>query len=206
MSRAPLAGAEPRRGDDIVVEYQRELFDELRLDPRGFLYASEDNPFEVYRQVRAAILHYNDVFKLLGGCKVALSALSSKLMSLGLLLVAYELKRAAYNIGVAHIECQGYSLPAGAPARPPGTLHPVALRGALCAVTTRSASGANRGRRSSGPGWSPSTLWCRRRPDPATGSAARAGMSWPSSPTSAGRRSRSPGWLLVPPPTASGQS
>ena len=114
----PSPARNPRRGDDIVVEYQRALFDELRLDPRGFLYASEDNPFEVYRRVRTAALHYNDVFRLLGGCKVALSALSSKLMSLGVLLVAYELKRAEYNIGVAHIECQGYTLPAGATTRP----------------------------------------------------------------------------------------
>ncbi len=114
----PSPARNPRRGDDIVIEYQRALFDELRLDPRGLLYASEDNPFEVYRRVRAAVLHYNDVFRLLGGCKVALSALSSKLMSLGVLLVAYELKRASYNIGVAHIECQGYSLPADATTRP----------------------------------------------------------------------------------------
>jgi hypothetical protein len=50
------------------------------------------------------------VFKLLGGCKVALSTLSSKLMSLGALLVAYELKQLGNNIGVAHIQCQGYTL------------------------------------------------------------------------------------------------
>ena len=56
------------------------------------------------------MLHFSNVFKLLGGCKVALSALSSKLMSLGALLVAYELKNCEHNIGVAHIECQGYTL------------------------------------------------------------------------------------------------
>ena len=56
------------------------------------------------------MLHYGEVFKLLGGCKVALSTLSSKLMSLGALLVAYELKQANFNIGVAHIECQGYTI------------------------------------------------------------------------------------------------
>ena len=99
-----------RRADNIVVEYQRLLFDELRLDPRAFLYASEQNPFEVYRQIRTAVLQFSNVFKLLNGCKVALSALSSKLMSLGVLLVAYELKQLGHNIGVAHIECQGYTL------------------------------------------------------------------------------------------------
>jgi hypothetical protein len=106
----PSPSRNPRRGDDIIIEYQRVLFDELRLNPKDFLYASEHNPFEVYRQLRAAVLHYNDVFKLLGGCKVALSTLSSKLMSLGALLVAYELKQANFDIGVAHIECQGYTI------------------------------------------------------------------------------------------------
>jgi hypothetical protein len=106
----PSPSRNPRWADDIVMEYQQLLFDELHLDPREFLYASEQNPFEVYRQIRTAVIHYGDVFKLLQGCRVALSALSSKLMSLGALLVAYELKQVGYNVGVAHIECQGYTL------------------------------------------------------------------------------------------------
>lgn len=106
----PFPSRNPRRPDDIVIEYQRILFDELRLDPRSFLYAAEQNPFDAYRQIRKAVLHYSSVFSLLGGCKVALSALSSKTMSLGAMLAAYELKELNYNIGVAHIECQGYTL------------------------------------------------------------------------------------------------
>jgi hypothetical protein len=38
-------------------------------------------------------------------------------MSLGALLVAYELKTAGYDIGVAHIDCQGYRI-ASPEARP----------------------------------------------------------------------------------------
>jgi hypothetical protein len=112
----PFPARNPRRGDDIVIEYQQILFDVLRLDPREFLYAAEQNPFEVYRQIRAAAVHYRDVFRLLGGCKVALSSLSSKVMSLGALLVAYELKQAGHLIGVGHIECMGYTLPTTSPA------------------------------------------------------------------------------------------
>ncbi|MBV9122145.1 MAG: hypothetical protein JO112_02135 [Planctomycetes bacterium] len=111
----PSPARNPRRGDNIVVEYQRVLFDELRLNPAEFLYASEQNPFEVYRQLRGAVVRYEEVFRLLGGCRVALSAMSSKLMSLGALLVAYELKQLEYNVGVAHIECQGYTMPAVVP-------------------------------------------------------------------------------------------
>lgn len=106
----PSPSRDPRRGDNILLQYRGLLFDQLRLDHRTFLYASEHNPFEVYRQVRKTALHYYQVLQLLGGCKVALSVLSSKLMSLGALLVAYELKKADFDIGVAHIECQGYRI------------------------------------------------------------------------------------------------
>jgi hypothetical protein len=108
----PSPSRNPRRGDDIVMEYRDLLFDQLRIDPRNFIYSSEYNPFEVYRQIRKAALQYHDVLGLIGGCKVALSALCSKLMSLGVLLIGYELKTASsLQIGIAHIECQGYEMP-----------------------------------------------------------------------------------------------
>jgi hypothetical protein len=108
----PSPSRNPRRGDDIVMEYRDLLFDQLRLDPRNIIYSSEYNPFEVYRQIRKAAIQYHDVLGLIGGCKIALSALCSKLMSLGVLLVGYELKAAnSLQIGIAHIECQGYDMP-----------------------------------------------------------------------------------------------
>ncbi|GIW86329.1 MAG: hypothetical protein KatS3mg108_0653 [Isosphaeraceae bacterium] len=103
----PFPSKNPRRGDDIVQEYRDLLFDQHRLDPRSLMYAAEQNPFEVYRRVRKAVFHYRDTLDLIGGCKVALSALSSKLMSLGTLMVAYELKP-QLDIGLAHIDCRGY--------------------------------------------------------------------------------------------------
>jgi hypothetical protein len=108
----PSPSRKPRRGDDIVMEYRDLLFDQLRVDPRNFIYSSEVNPFEVYRQIRRTALHYHEVLGLIGGCKVAFSPLCSKLMSLGVLLVAYEMKTTGLlNAGIAHIECQGYEMP-----------------------------------------------------------------------------------------------
>jgi hypothetical protein len=108
----PSPSRNPRRGDDIVTEYRDLLFDQLRIDPRNVIYSSEYNPFEVYRQIRKAALQYHEVLGLIGGCKVALSALCSKLMSLGVLLVGYDLKAAdSLQVGIAHIECQGYDMP-----------------------------------------------------------------------------------------------
>jgi hypothetical protein len=108
----PSPSRNPRRGDDIVMEYRDLLFEQLRIDPRNVIYSSEYNPFEVYRQIRKAAVQYHDVLGLVGGCKIALSALCSKLMSLGVLLVGYELKAASnLQVGIAHIECQGYEMP-----------------------------------------------------------------------------------------------
>jgi hypothetical protein len=107
----PSPSLNPRRGDDIVMEYRELLFDQLRLDPRNIIYSSEYNPFEVYRQIRKTALQYHEVLRLIGGCKIALSALCSKLMSLGVLLVGYEFKTSdRLEIGIAHIECNGYEM------------------------------------------------------------------------------------------------
>jgi hypothetical protein len=107
----PSPARNPRRSDDIIMEYQSLLFDQLRIDPRNIIYGSEFNPFDVYRQVRRTALHYDNVLGLIGGCRVALSAMCSKVMSLGILLVAYELKSSDVQLGIAHIECQGYEIP-----------------------------------------------------------------------------------------------
>lgn len=107
----PSPARNPRRGDDIVIEHQSLLFDQVGIDPRNIIYASESNPFDLYRQARRAAIHYHDVLELIGGCRVALSAMCSKVMSLGILLVAYELKSTPFEVGIAHVECQGYEVP-----------------------------------------------------------------------------------------------
>lgn len=104
----PSPSLDPRRADNLVLEYQDFLFDQLQIEPRNIIFASEWNPFEVYRQIRKTILDYRVVLSPLGGCKPVLSALSTKLMSLGALLVAYELKQLGVGVAVAHVEAQGY--------------------------------------------------------------------------------------------------
>ncbi len=107
----PSPSRDPRRGDNLVMEYQTYLFDNRRgIDTRNFIYASEDNPFEVYRQLCGAVYRWHETLKPLGGCNVAFSALSSKLMSLGALLSAYDLKTQNIPIGVAHVGCDNYRI------------------------------------------------------------------------------------------------
>jgi hypothetical protein len=106
----PAPSSDPRRGDNLVLEHRSFLFDELRVDPRNFLYAAESNPFEVYRQLMKAIHHYADTLKPLGGANAILTVLSSKLISVGAILAAYELKVQKSRIAIAHIEAHGYRI------------------------------------------------------------------------------------------------
>lgn len=106
----PSPSVDPRRGDNLLIGYREYLFDQLLVEPRNIIYAAEQNPFDVYRQIHRTVQHYNEALKPLGGCKVAISALSSKLLSIGALLSAYELKNAGLSVGIANIEAQGYQL------------------------------------------------------------------------------------------------
>ena len=99
-----------RRGDDLISEYGNFLFQNLRIESTNIIYASELNPFETYKQISKTISHYQDALQPLGGCKVAISALSSKLMSMGAFLVAYEGMTNSRNIGIAYVESQGYEM------------------------------------------------------------------------------------------------
>jgi len=106
----PSPSVNPRRADDLVREYHELLFDRFRVEPPNIIYASEWNPFEVYRQVCRTIERYNSALDALGKCKVVVSVLSSKLLSVGALLAAYEAKRKGFMIGISHVETHGYRI------------------------------------------------------------------------------------------------
>jgi hypothetical protein len=110
----PSPARNPREADDLMLAYRELIFDRLRVEPRNIIYASESNPFEVYRQIVRSVRHYKKALAPLGGCRAVVSAMSSKLSSLGALLAAYELRTSTgelhVDVGVAHVEAQGYSL------------------------------------------------------------------------------------------------
>lgn len=106
----PSPSQNPRRADEILIEYRELFFDQWRIEPRNIIYAAEQNPFEAYRQIHKAIRHYNRALQPSGGCKAIISAVSSKLLSIGALLATYELKGAGLNIGIANVESQGYDM------------------------------------------------------------------------------------------------
>lgn len=86
----PSPSLDPRRGDRMLLEH-RELLRRVEADRRNMIYASERNPFDVYRQIHDAVVHYDTVLGPLGDYRFVISPMSSKLMSIGALLAAYEL-------------------------------------------------------------------------------------------------------------------
>lgn len=104
----PSPSLNPRRGDNLILEYRKLLFDSLRVEPQNIIYSCEHNPFETYRLILKAIHRYHNALQPLRGCKVVITAVSSKLLSIGALLAAYEAKKFNYMVGIAHIECNGY--------------------------------------------------------------------------------------------------
>lgn len=104
----PMPALNPRRGDDLVLQYRALLFDNWRIEPAHVLYVDERNPFEAYRQLCTAIWRYREAFELIGGCSPVISALASKLLSIGALLAACEMKDAGIPVGIAHVEAVQY--------------------------------------------------------------------------------------------------
>lgn len=112
----PFPSRDPHRGDSLIEEYRAFLFDDFRVEPSNIIYASEYNPFEAYRQLYGAIDRYRDALREMGGCKVFVSPLSSKLLSVGALLACYDHKSQAggpdpVNVGIPYLESATYGDP-----------------------------------------------------------------------------------------------
>ena len=107
----PFPTRDPRRGDRIVERHQRILFDEFQVEPGNILYASEYNPFEAYREIFMAIDRYRDALVDLVDCRVFVSPLSSKLLSISALLASYDHKRqktGKFDVGIPYVEVASY--------------------------------------------------------------------------------------------------
>lgn len=107
----PFPSQNPRRGDDLMLEHREFLMETSDMEIRNIVYVAEQNPFEVYRGIYKTIQDYRRSLSPLGECRVVISAMSSKLISLGVLLVAYE--EGIMNnkkVGIAYVASDGYDL------------------------------------------------------------------------------------------------
>jgi len=106
----PWPSRNPRRADELLVEYHSLLFETFESEPSSIIYAPESNPFAVYRALKRAGVQYHNSLKSLGGCVTVISSLSSKLLSIGALLAAYNLKEAGYPTAIVQLDGKSYSM------------------------------------------------------------------------------------------------
>lgn len=106
----PSPSQDPRRADNLLNEYHELLFDEWDVEPTNFIYASESNPFDLYRQILRVGSHYRDALGPVGGCKFAVTVTSSKLLSIGAMLGVLDLKWHDFSTGLAQVRYVGYRM------------------------------------------------------------------------------------------------
>ena len=109
----PFPSMNLRRGDELIDYYQDALIGDPAFNLANIIYADESNPFQTYRLLIEAIWRYKTSFDLLSGCKIYLSTLSSKLLSIGTFLAAYETKQAHLEVGILHVESRGHRIKEG---------------------------------------------------------------------------------------------
>lgn len=99
-----------RRGDNLIIEYQDRLLNDTNFEIKNIVYADESNPFQVYRLLNKTIQRYNQSFELLTGCKIIVSILSSKLLTVGAFMAVYEKRKEGNNVGIMHLESMGHRM------------------------------------------------------------------------------------------------
>ena len=88
----PFPARDPRRSDSLLREYREELWDVMQVEPANFIHADERNPFDLYRRLVRLHDRYQMALQKVRSVELILSAHSSKLLSLGVFLAAYEKK------------------------------------------------------------------------------------------------------------------
>lgn len=99
----PFPAMRPRLGDELAEHYIRELVDTWDVDTRNLVYASEDDPLDLYRTLLKMDDRRRPVFEELGGSLLVLSPMGSKTLALGALMAALE-----RDLPVVYIEAIGY--------------------------------------------------------------------------------------------------
>ena len=66
----PHPSKNPRRGDQLLVEYDNILFAQRETPLSNILYVNKSHPFEAYRQLLEAMLRFRKTMGIIGGCRL----------------------------------------------------------------------------------------------------------------------------------------
>ena len=102
----PFPGTPLRKVDDILIENSDVLYQELRVTSDNILLCDETNPFDIYRKILNLHDYYVEKLSpLVGEITTVVSPLSSKRLSLGMLLAAIDRR-----LPVSYVEAGLYSV------------------------------------------------------------------------------------------------
>lgn len=108
----PHPSKNQRRADNLLVEYQVPLFKSRRTPTSNIVYVHESNPFEAYRQLLSAMKRFQHSMKVLGNCRLVVTPLGSKLVTVGAGLACFEMRpdssSASYRVAVPLAEPKRY--------------------------------------------------------------------------------------------------
>jgi len=88
----PFPSKNPRRTEDLLTEYHSILKEKYQIERQNVLYGHERNPFELYHLLMNSISTYEETMNILNGCIFVIGIMTSKLLSIGALLVGLEKK------------------------------------------------------------------------------------------------------------------
>lgn len=86
----PFPSRNPREDDDLLIEYRDVFRSEWNLNPMNMIYVAEDDPLDVYRSLLSLFQQQEEALDPLGGVLMVVSALSSKLSSIGAFMAAFD--------------------------------------------------------------------------------------------------------------------
>lgn len=93
----PFPSRNPRNDDDLLIEYRKIFCDEWNLNPMNIIYSAEDDPIDVYSSLINLYHQQQEVLEPLGGISMVISALASKVSSIGAFMAAFD-----GEIAIAH--------------------------------------------------------------------------------------------------------
>jgi hypothetical protein len=111
----PFPARSLRRVDDIAVRHSELLFEGFLVSPDNLLLCDERNPFDVYRKILEVEDYYRrrlGAVPSIGTLTTVVSPLSSKTLSLGMLLAAIE-----RSLPICHVEAGTYEVAVDADGR-----------------------------------------------------------------------------------------
>lgn len=110
----PHPSKNPRRADQLLKEYGKPLFESHQIPTTSILYAHESHPFEAYRQLLLSMKRYLESMSIIGGCRLVMTPLASKLITLGAGLACFEMRTDTmedeYLVAIPYAEPTRYSV------------------------------------------------------------------------------------------------